>query len=156
MKQAHSSRYISIYYSCSTAPPAPAPAPTPQLRLPLRQVAPHAAEPKTKRKWPAVPRATRTKRKMPAAGRSRYALPSRRSQQREASREKRDRRQKRTKGREGNRRACLIMPMRPLSSSGTGPHLSYGATTSPGHWPTPVLSPRPESPQRGRGDSTIP
>jgi hypothetical protein len=36
------------------------------------------AEPKTKRKWPAVPRATRTKRKIPAAGRSRYALPSRR------------------------------------------------------------------------------
>jgi hypothetical protein len=36
------------------------------------------AEPKTKRMWPAVPRATRTKRKIPAAGRSRYALPSRR------------------------------------------------------------------------------
>ena len=97
MKQAHSSRYISIYYSCSTAPPAPAPAPTPQLRLPLRQVAPHAAEPKTKRKWPAVPRATRTKRKIPAAGRSRYALPSRRIQHREEIiiRETEDRREQR-------------------------------------------------------------
>ena len=107
MKQAYSNRYISIYYRCSTtttpAPPAPAPQLRLRLRLRLRQVAPRAAEPQTKKKWPAVPRAARTKRKMPAAGRSRYALPSRRSQQREASREKRDRRQTRTKGREGHR-----------------------------------------------------
>ena len=55
------------------------------------------AEPKTKRKWPAVPRATRTKRKIPAAGRSRYALPSRRIQHREGRiiRETKDRREQR-------------------------------------------------------------
>jgi len=55
------------------------------------------AEPKTKRKWPAVPRATRTKRKIPAAGRSRYALPSRRIQHREERiiRETEDRREQR-------------------------------------------------------------
>jgi hypothetical protein len=41
------------------------------------------AEPKTKRKWPAVLRATRMKRKIPAARRSRYALPSRRIQHKE-------------------------------------------------------------------------
>ena len=55
------------------------------------------AEPKTKRMWPAVPRATRTKRKIPAAGRSRYALPSRRIQHREERiiRETEDRREQR-------------------------------------------------------------
>jgi hypothetical protein len=36
------------------------------------------AEPKTKRKWPAVPCAASTKRKRPAAGRSHCALASRR------------------------------------------------------------------------------